>query len=137
MTETKRQPAVRSARFWLSTAATAVTLLSVALPASAVDLGLSYASATGLPNVDIRVFVAGLLRTFMGLLGLLLVVKIMQGGFIYMTHGGSEERRAEAIGTIKGAVIGMALVMTSASIANFVVNAIMNAATNASQGSLF
>jgi hypothetical protein len=105
-------------------------LLLFALPVAAADpyLGLEYARGIGLPTIDIRDWVASIIRSFMALLGLILVMQIMWGGFLMMTHGGSEERREKAIGTLKDAVVGMVIIMSSASAARFVVDAVMNAA---------
>jgi hypothetical protein len=72
--------------------------------------------------------VAGVIRSLMGFLGIYLVITIMWGGFLMMTHGGNEEKKAEAVATIKNGIIGMILIMSSASIAKFVVDAVSNAA---------
>jgi len=107
----------------------AAFVLLAAAPAFAADpyLGLEYAGGIGLPSADIRSWAASIIRAFMGLLGLILVMQIMWGGFLMMTHGGSEERQAKAIGTIRDGVIGMVLIMSSVSIVRFVVDAVMNA----------
>lgn len=108
----------------------ATAAIFLAVPALAADpyLGLEYARGIGLPTIDIRTWIASIIRSFMALLGLVLVMQIMWGGFLMMTHGGSEERREKAIGTIKDAVVGMVIIMSSASAARFVVDAVMNAA---------
>ncbi len=109
----------------------ATAAFALALPASAqVDLGLGYAEGLGLPSYDVRTVVANVIRSGMGLLGIYLVIQIMWGGFLMMTHGGNEDKRAEAIGHIKNSIIGMILIMSSASIAKFVIDAIANAAGN-------
>lgn len=114
------------------TAAAATGLFGIlaAAPALAADpyLGLEYASGIGLPNMDLRAMVVGVIRSLMGFLGLYLVLCIMWGGFLMMTHGGNEEKRAEAVATIKNGIIGMILIMSSASIAKFAVDAVANAA---------
>lgn len=112
--------------------AASAALLVYALPAAAqVDLGLSYAGGIGLPPMDIRTYVANIIRAFLGLTGFFLVMKIMHGGFLMMTHGGDEEAREEAVGVLKDGIIGFVIIMTSVSLAKFVVNAIANAAGNA------
>lgn len=111
-------------------ALTALSSAFFALPALAADpyLGLEYANGIGLPNIDIRTMVAGVIRSIMGFLGIYLVIVIMWGGFLMMTHGGNEEKKAEATATIKNGIIGMLVIMSSASIAKFVVDAVANAA---------
>ncbi len=108
-----------------------LAMWAFALPAMAqVDIGLGYADGLGLPTADIRTLVASIIRALMGLLGLYLVLRVIWGGFLMMTHGGSEEKRAEAIATLKNAVIGLVIIMMSASIAKFVVDAVANASQN-------
>lgn len=108
-------------------------LLLTALPARAqVDLGLDFASGIGLPDADIRTIVTSLTRSLLGLLGILLAGQTIYGGFLMMTHGGNEEKRAEAAGVIKHGVVGFAVIMMSSSIAAFVVNAVVGAASGIS-----
>jgi len=114
----------------LAIAAVAAWALLTALPAlAAPDLGFGYAESLGLPDTDIRTVVANVIRSLMGLLGIWLVIQIMWGGFLMMTHGGNEEKRAEAVGVIRNSIIGMVIIMSSASIARFVIDAIANAAS--------
>ena len=100
-----------------------------ALPTLAADpyLGLEYARGMGLPSMDIRSLVVNVIRSLMGLLGLVLVMQIMWGGFLLMTHGGNEDRHHKAVATVQNGIIGMILIMSSVSIVNFVVNAVFNA----------
>lgn len=116
----------------LKTAAMSLAVLAMALPAAAVtssDLGFDYAQGLGLPmQMDIRTVVANLIRTALSFLGLLLVIQIMWGGFLMMTHGGDEEKKAAAMATIKNSVIGLFIIVSSVSIVRFVVNALGDAA---------
>ncbi|HTK05112.1 MAG TPA: pilin [Candidatus Eisenbacteria bacterium] len=119
-------------RFPKKTSVIAACLASMLLAApvlAAPDLGFGYAESLGLPQTDIRTVVANVVRSLMGLLGIWLVLQIMWGGFLMMTHGGNEEKRTEAISVIRNSIIGMVIIMSSASIAKFVVDAIANAAS--------
>ncbi len=124
----RRGPRSAPPVFWRIAAMLASFLAAAGTARAQVDLGLGYADGLGLPSTDIRTVVANVIRSGMGLLGIYLVIQIMWGGFLMMTHGGNEEKRAEAIGHLKNAVIGMVIIMSSASIAKFVVDAIANAA---------
>jgi hypothetical protein len=95
-----------------------------------VDVGMEYASAIGLPDMDIRIAVGNIVRALLGFVGFIMVLQLMIAGFKYMTHGGDEDARADAIAAIKNSVIGLFLIMTSASIARFVVSAIIDATTS-------
>lgn len=98
--------------------------------AQGVDLGLVYATGTGLTTLDIREIAVNLIRTALGFVGFIMVLRIMAGGLKMMTHGGSEEARTEAIETIKSGVIGMIIIMTSTALARFVITAVINATSN-------
>lgn len=110
-------------------AAAVVTSLFLALPALAqpVDLGLDYGAGIGLPSMDIRNVAASVIRSLMGLLGIILVMQIMWGGFLMMTHEGNEDAKAAAVATLKNSIIGLLIIMSSASIVRFVVDAVANA----------
>ncbi len=109
-------------------AAAAIALLTpAAASAQNLDYGLGYAVNIGLPTLDVRALAVGGIRCLLGIMGFVLVLKIIHGGFLMMTHGGSEEARAQAVGMIKDSVIGIVIVMTSSAIVQFVVNAVLNA----------
>jgi len=91
-----------------------------------VDLGLGYATTIGLGTKDVRETVGGVIRAFMGLLGIVAVVIILLGGFKWMTAGGNEEKVGEAKKLIVSGVIGLVIIMSAYAIAQFVVNSIVN-----------
>lgn len=115
-----------------------VALLGAAftVPALAqVNVGLTpqVESALGLGTTDIRVTAARIIRNFMGLLGILAVVLIMYGGFLWMTASGNEEQVEKARKVIISAVIGLAIVLSAYAIAQFVMNSLLSA-TGATPG---
>lgn len=81
----------------------------------------------GLPNQDIRVTVARIIRVLMGLLGIIAVVIILIGGFTWMTAGGNEEKVGEAKKWIFSGVIGLAIILSAYAIATFVINSLVTA----------
>jgi hypothetical protein len=119
---------MKSLRRKIEFVVTGATVALVALPAAAqTDLGLGYVADTGLTSLDIRTVAADIIRTGLGLFGVYLVILIMKGGFLMMTHGGNEDRRAEATSLIKNSIFGFILIMMSSSIAKFVIDAVVNA----------
>lgn len=111
-----------------------MNLLSVA-PAMAQDTGLTpdeligpggangqISQELGLPNQDVRVTVARIIRVAMGLLGIIAVVIILIGGFTWMTAGGNDEKVGEAKKWIFSGVIGLAIILSAYAIATFVIN---------------
>ena len=93
------------------------------------DLGIQYGAATGLGNKDIRVTVASIIKTAMGLLGIVAVVIILIGGFKWMTAGGNEEQTGEAKKWIFSGVIGLAIILSAYALATYVINSLVTATT--------
>jgi len=113
--------------------ATLVLLLGLALlpqvaaALNATDLGLDYATATGLGTKDVRTTVASIINVALGLLGIIAVVIVLIGGFQWMTAGGNEEKVGGAKKMIAAGVIGLVIILCAYAIAAFVVNALVNA----------
>ena len=93
------------------------------------DIGMPYATATGLGTKDIRETVGSVIRAFMGLLGIIAVCLILYGGFKWMTAGGNEEQVGEAKKIIISGVIGLIIILSAYAIANFIVGAIIQGTT--------
>ena len=94
-----------------------------------MDLGIDKAAATGLGNKDIRTTVASILRTAMGLLGIVAVVIILIGGFKWMTAGGNDEQTGEARKWIFSGIIGLAIILSAYALATYVINSLVTATT--------
>ena len=105
------------------------SLLGLPQLASAVNInvGLDYATATGLGTKDIRETIASIINVAMGLLGIIAVCIILLGGFKWMTAGGSEDKVGEAKKLIISGVIGLVIILTAYAIATFVVNSLLEA----------
>ena len=93
------------------------------------DLGIQYGEATGLGNKDVRTTVASIIKTAMGLLGIVAVVIILIGGFKWMTAGGSEDGAAEAKKWIFSGIIGLAIILSAYALATYVINSLVTATT--------
>ncbi len=113
----------------LSMLAPAVVMAQATPPVTSNDLGLQYGSATGLGQKDIRVTVASIIRTAMGLLGIVAVVIVLIGGFKWMTAGGAEEGVAEGKSWIFSGVIGLAIILSAYALATYVINSLVTATT--------
>ncbi len=103
--------------------------LPLAVNAAGVNLGLTsdVEGALGLGTTDVRVTIARIINVFMGLLGIIAVVIILYGGFIWMTAAGNEERVDQARKMIVSGVIGLAIILSAYAIARFVVNSLVSA----------
>ncbi|MBI4458118.1 Ig-like domain-containing protein [Candidatus Uhrbacteria bacterium] len=107
-------------------AAMAALAVVFAVPAlaQAPDLGLGFATATGLSTTDVRTVVGNVINVFLGLLGIVAVVLILYAGFLIMTAAGNEEQVAQGKRVLSQAVIGLVIIMSSYGIARFVLRAI-------------
>lgn len=110
----------------LSMLAPAVVLADVT-PIGSDDLGLQYGASTGLGNKDIRVTIASIIKTAMGLLGIVAVVIVLIGGFKWMTAGGNDEQVGEAKKWIFSGVIGLAIILSAYALATYIINSLISA----------
>jgi hypothetical protein len=90
----------------------------------------SFGQAIGLGNPDIRTIAARLIKTALSLLGIILLLMFLWGGFLFMTSGGDDEQRSKAKSTILNAIIGLVIILTANSIVVYVIGA-LTTATNA------
>ncbi len=74
----------------------------------------------GLPATDIRLIIANIIRIALGLVGIVLLVIIIYGGFLWMTAAGNEEQIGKAKKTLTNAVIGLIIILSAYAIVLFV-----------------
>lgn len=86
-------------------------------------------SATEAGN-RLPVIVGNLIRTFLGLLGIIFVALLVYAGFLWMTARGASEQVDKAKDTIRNSIIGIAITLMAYAITGFVVSAIIRASTN-------
>ena len=108
----------------------AIVLLPAVALAQGPQLGLNeFGAQTQLGTRSLPDTIARIINVAMGLLGMVVVLLILAGGFLWMTAGGSEEKIAKAKGLIFGGVIGLAIILSAYAIAQFVVGNLLNATT--------
>ena len=95
-----------------------------------------FVAASGLPGGDLILMIANIIRMFLGFTGVIAVIFIVYAGFLWVTAGGVEEKIKKAQKVLKGAFIGLLLILTSFSIAQFVISRITEAMGGAA-GSAF
>ncbi|RLC38968.1 hypothetical protein DRH27_00905, partial [Candidatus Falkowbacteria bacterium] len=89
------------------------------------DIGLDYAGDIGLSEAgesDLRVMIVNVVRFALGFLGIIAVVMIMYGGWLWMTASGQPERIEKAKRTLIAAVIGLIIILAAFAIVTFVIN---------------
>ena len=103
----------------------------VLMPAVALaqpNLGLNeFGNQTQLGTKSLTATIASIINVAMGLLGMVVVILILAGGFMWMTAAGSEEKITKAKGLIFGGIIGLAVILSAYAIAQFVVGSLLNA----------
>ncbi len=97
---------------------------------SPATLGTEYAGQIGLGGKDIRSTIASIIRTAMGLLGIVAVVIILIGGFTWMTAGGNDDKVGEAKKWIFAGIIGLAIILSAYALSSFVINNLISATVN-------
>ena len=76
---------------------------------------------------DIEYVVPDIINTIMGVLGIIAVVIILIGGFMWMTAAGNEERVGKAKKVLTSGLIGLLIVLAAYGIASFVLRSIQSA----------
>ncbi|MEA3248935.1 MAG: hypothetical protein U9Q03_01085 [Patescibacteria group bacterium] len=99
----------------------------VDLSSQLTNVGEAAYGETG--ETDLAVIIGGVIQAAFGLLGIVLLVLILYGGYLWMTAGGNEEQVGKAKKIITNAVIGLVIIMAAYAIANFVVGAITESTT--------
>ncbi|MDO8425524.1 MAG: IPT/TIG domain-containing protein, partial [bacterium] len=123
----------RNARRWMRRAfwflVPCFMFLVLALPVAAqVDTGLdTVESEIVLSSADPRIIVARIIRTFLGLLGVVGLGVVLYGGVLWMTANGKEETVTKAKKVLMNGAIGLFLVLASFSIAQFVLTKLVDA----------
>ena len=94
-----------------------------------IDLGVTYATNTGLGSKDIRTTISAIIKVAMSLLGIVALVVILAAGFKWMTAGGNEEKVGEAKKLMIQGVIGLAIIFAAYAISIFVLTQLYKATT--------
>ncbi len=82
---------------------------------------------SGLQDEDLRIVVAKIIRTFLTVLGVIAVVIVLYGGFMWMTARGEADKVDKAKKILLNGFIGLAIILLSWSITTFVLNALLEA----------
>lgn len=94
------------------------------------------ANRAGFPRErNLSLLIGRIVRLFLSFAGLILLIIIIYGGFLWMTSGGEEEKIKKAKGLIQSAVIGLAIVIFSYALAYFVIKALWDISMGDNGGS--
>jgi len=100
------------------------------------NLGINSLAEGGLilGQTDIRVIIGRIVQIFLGLLGMIAVIIILYAGFLWMTAGGDSGKIAIAKKWMINGVIGLVIILSAFSIAQFIVGSLIEATTGGAGG---
>src|SRR3989344_8425454 len=97
-----------------------VFALTVVPALAQLDTGLNYGTFTGLGTNDLREGVMTIVRVIMGFLGIISILVMLYGGFVWLTSAGSEDKIGQAKKIISAGILGLVIIFISFAIATFV-----------------
>jgi cytochrome bd-type quinol oxidase subunit 2 len=106
-------------------AASIATLVVPAIASAAVTIE-NVGGSLGLGSADLKQTVLNIITFVLGLLGLIAVIMILYGGFIWLTAGGNEDKVDSAKKIISAAAVGLVVILISWAIVNFVIGTTRN-----------
>lgn len=89
---------------------------------SSINKGVSGSAVFGSSNLS--EIIAGVISVILGFLGVITVLIILWGGFIWMTAAGEPDKVDKAKKMIYSGIIGLVIIFAAYAIANFVMSAI-------------
>ena len=105
----------------------AVALLVVALPvlAQTSDENLELLrTSTGFGNVELVPLIGAIINIILGFLGVVAVLIVLYGGFIWMTAMGDETKTKKSKDLIFAGIIGLVIIFAAFAIASFVLSSL-------------
>ncbi|MDP3900426.1 MAG: pilin [bacterium] len=85
------------------------------------------AAQAGLGTDDPREIVSNVINVIIGFLGIIAVVLIIAGGFMWMTAAGNDDKIATSKKLMTAGVIGLVILLAAFGVAKFVVDALLGA----------
>ena len=70
---------------------------------------------------DLKVIIGAIVKVFLGFMGIVMVILIIYGGFLWMTAAGDEKKVEKAKEILKNAVIGIIIIIAAYAITVFVI----------------
>jgi len=78
-------------------------------------------------DVKVNVIIGNLINAFLSIFGIIFMLLVIYGGYKWMMARGNEEDITKAKSMIRGAVIGLVIVMSAYAISYFVTSALQSA----------
>jgi len=106
-----------------------VVFAQIDIEGTLANTGEGIYGAGEVPSDDLPVIVGNLINIVLSFLGVVLVVVIIYGGFLYMTAGGEPAKADKGKQWIINGIIGMIIILASYGITSFVVTQLLDATT--------
>ena len=101
-----------------------VLLLAIVLTPALVfaqdPFGTGYMGGTNLPDTDVRTVAVNLINVLLGVLGIIFLLLVLYGGFLWMTAGGDDSRAEKGRAIIRNAIVGLIVIFLAFAITTFV-----------------
>jgi hypothetical protein len=79
------------------------------------------------PEQQLPEMIGNIINVVLGLLGIVMVIYVILGGWKYMSSGGSDEGAKKGKTMLLNAVIGLAIILAAYSISSFVISRLITA----------
>jgi len=106
--------------------ARAAQAVATGLDEAAEEGGLKPRANEGTAQTDLPTIIGSLVSQILGLVGVIFLILMIYGGFLWMTAQGNEEQIKKAKNIITGAVIGAVIVFMAYAITFFVTETLYN-----------
>lgn len=93
------------------------------------QLGTGSGMGSSVKDTSLPMIVGKIINVFLSILGVLFVVLMVYGGYMWMTSFGNEQKVTKAKDLIIDAVIGLIIILAAYAISSFVVGQLMKATT--------
>lgn len=123
-------------RIFLIVVCLSLAALTVSQSVLAFDVSKTGLQETGaetefydISKTDLTSIIGKVIGSVLAFLGVVLVIIIIYGGFLYMTAGGDAEKAKKAKDWIVNAVIGLAIILMAYAITSFVIGQLTESVT--------
>ncbi len=99
------------------------------------DTGLCETNTETGFNSNLPYFIGNIIRALLGLLGVLILIFILYGGYLWLVSGGNEQMITKAKGILTSAFIGLIIVLAAMAITTFIMEGITGAIRTSSDSS--
>ncbi len=122
----------------------AVSVFGISGPALAAEnttlgdgFGTGYLGGIGgkLPTTDIRVVAVNLINILLGVLGIIFLLLVLYGGFLWMTSAGNDEQASKGRKIIGNSIIGLIVIFVAFALTTFVFNILQDTVNVPTTGS--